>query len=183
MTKSRTTEAYGRIELLRWIYNVSKSNTLVDQDGNGWWVIDDSVDADGGIYMWFSGWAWCLQDPKTGIIENYANLKTQCAYRISERVNAWKIAISDAVIYVDWEACSEVMIDGKMVEVRKLIAQDLRSFKKKDPDREGKKQMIPKLEQKNILKRSPDFGDAFIEREWFEFQEIQNNTEVFVFKM
>jgi len=178
LTKSRTTETTAMLEWLRSLYYIPKSLTLVDQDGVGGGVIDESSDEDGGGYVGFSGGWSVMTDPVSGIKEAYSNLKTQCAYRMADRVNSWKISIDESQIYVDWYNTDEVIIEWKPYQVRKLIIDDLRSFKKKNADSDGKKQMIPKQEQKNILKRSPDFGDAFIMREWFEFIERPQNDEI-----
>lgn len=178
MTKSRTTEGTLMLEWLRASYHIPKSHVAVDQDGIWGWVLDESLDQEWGMYIGFSWGSSALEDPTTKVKEAYANLKTQCAYRMAERVNSGKVAVNEPIIYVDGELSSEVFIDGKLVDVRKLISEDLRSFKKKNQDREWKKQMIPKEEQKNILKRSPDFGDTFIMREVFEFTERQHNEEI-----
>lgn len=70
---------------------------------------------------------------------------------------------------VDGQPASEVVVRGKRFDVRTLLIDDLRSVKRKDSDKEGKKRINSKEEQKNILGgRSPDMGDTFMMREWFE---------------
>lgn len=101
-------------------------------------------------------------------------------------MNESQVAIaSDCVIFVDGEMTDEVeMKKGEKKQVRKLLAEDLRSFKRKNADREGKIQMSSKQEQKNALGRSPDNGDAFIMREVFELDAPVDVTprQVFVFR-
>lgn len=175
LTKSKTTDITATIERIRAIHSVPKSHTLIDQDGVGGGVVDE------GDYVGFSGGSPAVKDPATEIRENYANLKTQCTYRIAERVTNAEIAVN-AMVFVDGIATDEVTANGNTKTWRKLLSEDLRSFKRKDPDRDGKRQILPKTEQKNILGgRSPDSGDAFIMREWFELQESPKNTEIFFF--
>lgn len=162
-TKSKTTEITAAIEKERERTNIPKSCVLVDQDGVGGGVVDE------GGYIGFSGGKAALKDPKTGILENYSSLKTQCAYRFSNRVNDSTVAISLNDIFVDGVPATEVRIGKNMVSVQKLITEDLRAIKRKNPDSDGKKQMNSKEEQKNILGgRSPDCGDAIWMREYFE---------------
>ena len=81
------------------------------------------------------------------------------------------MAISeDLVIFVDYEETDIVTTskNGEPMTYRKLLSQDLRSFKRSGNDDEWKKKMIAKSEQKNILWRSPDCWDTFIMREVFE---------------
>lgn len=170
LTKCRTTELTALIERMRAKYSVPKRQVAVDQDWVWGWVMDEWQDGDSG-YFWFSGWAPAMEDPKTKIKELYADLKTQCAYRIWTRVNESKISIDEnVIIYVDWEETDIVKTekDGEVITYRKLLSQDLRSFKRAWTDDDKKKKMISKSGQKSILWRSPDCGDTFIEREIFE---------------
>ncbi len=53
---------------------------------------------------------------------------------------------------------SRWIVRGKRFDVRKLLIDDLRSVKRKDADKDGKKQINSKEEQKNILGgRSPEW--------------------------
>lgn len=165
LTKSKTTDVVQEIEKLRELGKVSKSDVLVDQDGIGGGVVDE------GGYCGFSGGLPALEDPATKIKENYANLKTQCTYRIAERVNRGEVSVSLDDVIVDGVPSNRVNVGSKTYAVEDLIRDDLRSFKRKDPDAEGKKKMSTKEEQKNALGgRSPDCGDTFIMREWFELR-------------
>jgi len=164
-TISKTTDLTEYIEQERARLSIPKSNVLVDQDGVGGGVVDECG------YCGFSGGAAALEDPKTKIKENYKNLKTQCAYRMADRVNAGQAAINPENYLVNGQYSDHVIIKQQVITVQSLIKQDLRSFKKIKADMDGKKQMIPKELQKNLLSgRSPDFGDAFIMREWFELR-------------
>lgn len=167
-TKSKTSEIREAIEALRAEYSIPKSNVLADDDGLGGGVVDE------GGYNGFSGGASVLEDPdmiKRGVKENYANLKTQCWYRFAQRVNKAQVAVDEnVVIVVDGIEQDEVMAKGRPQKVLDLLKQDLRSFKREKDDHEGKRLMNSKEKQKNILGRSPDFGDSFMMREWFSLR-------------
>lgn len=171
--KSKTSDLVEYIESERQRRSISKSNCLVDQDGVGGGVVDE------GGYAGFSGGASVEKDPKTKIKENYKNLKTQCFYRFARRINAAEVAITDDNYYVNGTKTDIVTINGEPHKIQVLIKADLRCFKRKDPDNEGKKMMNTKEEQKNILGgRSPDFGDTIMIREFFELK----RSKSFVFK-
>lgn len=165
-TKSTTSEAVVAIEKMRKLLDCGKSDVLVDQDGVGGGVVDE------GRYKGFSGGASVIEDPKTKIKENYFNLKTQCCYRFAERrINEGLCGIDVDGIKVDDQDTNVVLIGKQLLSVEKLIAQDLRCFKRVNIDMDGKKRINDKETQKIILGgRSPDFGDAFMMREWFELR-------------
>lgn len=93
-----------------------------------------------------------LPDPKTKEKENYANLKTQCYYRLfEEQVNTRMIHITSDNIWVDGVNTSTIVINGKTYDVKDLIQKDLRAIKRKNIDKEGKMQINSKEEQKILL--------------------------------
>lgn len=166
-TKSTTSEVVVAIENMRkLLVGCGKSDVLVDQDGVGGGVVDE------GSYKGFSGGAAVIEDPKTKIKENYFNLKTQCYFRFAERrINEGLVGIDPEGIRVDGQEINVVLIGKQLFSVEKLIMQDLRCFKRINVDMDGKKRMNDKESQKVILGgRSPDFGDAFMMREWFELR-------------
>lgn len=163
-TTSKTTDITNCIEARREEFNVGKSDVLVDQDGVGGGVVDE------GGYQGFSGGASAMEDPKTKIKENYANLKTQCAYRMAAVVNTAGAAI-DRNFYVDGVMSTTVKIKGVDVPIDELIKKDLRSIKRVRADMDGRMRINDKASQKVILDgRSPDFGDAFTMRAWFDLR-------------
>ena len=162
-TKSKTTEITAEIEKRREEFKIAKGDVLVDQDGVGGGVVDE------GDYIGFSGGASVLEDPQTKIKENYSNLKTQCVYRMANRVNAGEVSV-DLNFFVDGVRCDVVKVKGSIIPIIELIKKDLRSFKRAKADQDGKQRINDKASQKNILDgRSPDFGDSIIMREYFEF--------------
>lgn len=163
-TKSKTTELTAEIEKRREEFKISKSDILIDQDGVGGGVVDE------GDYIGFSGGTPAQEDPVTKIKENYANLKTQCAYRMANRVNSGEVSI-DQNFFVDGLPSDSVKIKGAVIPIIELIKKDLRSFKRAKADQDNKQRINDKASQKNILDgRSPDFGDAIIMREYFELK-------------
>lgn len=138
---------------------IPSSNIICDQDGIG---VIDAIRC-----KVFQGNATAVKVGKQAA--NYKNLKTQCAYLYSSRVNNARVAILDN-FYVDNQKQDFVYIGNTRKDIKTLIKQDLRSYKRADTDGDGKKKIISKAEQKNILGRSPDFGDAIIMKESFNLQ-------------
>ena len=170
LTKSKTTKITKCIEAERKRMKIPTSQVLVDQDGVGGGVVDE------GEYIGFSSNKPALPPPEGKERENYANLKTQCYYRFAEKVNLNQVKIELDNIFVDGVQTNEIKIGKKIYDVKKLIIEDLRSIKKKNEDRDGKRQINSKEEQKNILGgRSPDFGDTLMMRIYFEL--VDNSLE------
>lgn len=93
---------------------------------------------------------------------NYKNLKTQCYYLIAEKINNGEIYIMPKV--------AETEINNKFV--KDLIVQQSRAIKKFKKDADGKLQIIPKEQMKNILGCSPDYMDAMMMRYLFELKPV-----------
>ncbi|WP_088841968.1 terminase large subunit domain-containing protein [Hymenobacter gelipurpurascens] len=168
ISKTGARDIVEAVEPLRRRYNVAQSDVLVDQDGVGGHAV-----ALGG-YSGFSGGAPALPDPETGTKESYKNLKTQCYYRSAARTNRGEVRIevtSDSCL-IDGQRTTKMKVGSQVVDVRDVIKQDLKAIKRAKADKEGKKQINTKEEQKIILGRSPDFGDTFMMREWFELQPV-----------
>lgn len=86
--------------------------------------------------------------PKT----NFANLKSQCAFKLAQLLNERKIRFN-------------------VPEYREIIIEELTALlKHKDVGTDGKLQIRPKDEVKQELGRSPDVGDMIIMRMWFELK-------------
>lgn len=163
--KSEAHEIVEAIEECRSTFKIGKSMVLVDQDGVG----DGTVKLGG--YKGFHGGAAPLKEPDTEIKENYDNLKTQCFYRMSKRVNSneIQIVISSETCIVAGNRSTQVKLGGKIHDIKDLIRQDLMAIKRAKIDMDGKKKINSKEAQKIVLKgRSPDFADTIMMREWFE---------------
>lgn len=135
------------------------SNIMIDEDGIGGAVVDGMFGVRGFV-------ANSRPIPtKTEIRErknkiegfltpkaNFANLKSQCGWKLAELVNEHKIAF-------------------QVPEYRNEIIEELTALlKQKDIDQDRKLQLIPKDEVIEALGHSPDIGDPLIYRAWFELK-------------
>jgi hypothetical protein len=82
-------------------------------------------------------------------IAAFQHLKAQCAFKLAELVETHRIAAKPA---------------GDQDE----IAEDLAQIRQKDFDKDGKLKVVPKEEVREALGRSPDIGDTFLMRMYFE---------------
>lgn len=82
---------------------------------------------------------------------NYKNLKSQCGYEFAKHVNKGLMAI-------------ECDID------KSKLFEELQCLRSYELDKEGKMQLFPKSEIKEIIGRSPDMLDAIIMRMYFELK-------------
>lgn len=167
-TKSWPDTLKEAIENERKENNIPVDRVAVDNDGMGWGLVDMG-------YYGFNGGGSPIPDPDTAIKENYANLKTQCYYRmIEQNINTWDIRINMDNVYVDWELSKQVKIGKKVYDIDRLIMDNIKAIKRAKIDAEGKKCINSKKEQKVLLwGLSPDFGDTIMMRKifdliWFE---------------
>lgn len=149
-TKKATT---GTAEIIRneiIAEEIPPEHCLIDQDGVGGGVVDQ---VDGCIG--FSGAAAPLgKVGEMGTREQYENLRSQCVYFASEMVENRKAAVTE-----------------KDVQVREWLAQELPKFRRFEQGKSEKKRVTPKSDIKSALGRSPDFGDAFWMRAYFDLRE------------
>jgi phage terminase large subunit len=85
---------------------------------------------------------------------NFANLKSQCAYKLAELINEHKIRFN-------------------VPEYRDAIIEELTALlRQKEVDTDKKLSIKPKDEIKEALGHSPDIGDPIIYRIWYELRKI-----------
>lgn len=137
------------IRSLQQQYSVPNSRTIADEDGVGGGVVD-ILGCKG-----FVNNSRPLPNPITLADENYANLKSQCYFRLAERINKGGLYIQ----------CEDI-------EVKKLIIEELEYVKQHNMDKDGKKQVLPKDKIKELIGRSPDFADTLMMREYFELEPV-----------
>jgi len=133
------------------------SHILIDEDGVGGGVVDHLLGVKGFT-------ANSIPIPsKTQIRERqantahhlvpktvYANLKSQCGWKVAELINEHKIAF-------------------KVPDLREEIVEEVTALLRDDePDGEGRKRLRPKDKVKEEIGRSPDIGDCIIMRAYFE---------------
>ena len=175
MYKTEAHDIVQACEPLRSRYGVPRFNTLVDQDGVGGGTLKL------GGYKGFSGGAQALKVKRAvgerrayreQRLENYANLKTQCAYKVGEENIATgniRINVGAELCLVEGQRSRKVKVGGTVWDVADLIKQDLRSFRRAERTNEGKLRIEDKAVQKERLNgRSPDFGDNILMRKYFD---------------
>lgn len=129
------------------------SHTIVDEDGVGGGVVDGLRGIKG-----FVNNSSPLTDPRNYEKQNFKNLKAQCYYLLADRINSRGIAIKN---------CSE--------ELRTKLIEELEQVRGKDLDKDGKLQLVPKEEIKELIGRSPDYADALMMRMYFELVPVTGN--------
>ncbi|MVZ65030.1 hypothetical protein GQF61_04145 [Sphingobacterium sp. DK4209] len=144
--KNKVTEAAMKIQELAEYYSVPMSNIVVDDDGVGGGVVD-ILGCNG-----FVNNSRPLDNPETKQPENYMNLKSQMYYALAKLIN-------DSGLYIECDSGT-----------RDIITQELEQVKQHNMDKDGKKQVLPKDEVKELLGRSPDYADMIMMRMWFEYR-------------
>ena len=146
-SKLSIVEVAGQITSKSMQFSIPMSNIIVDEDGVGGGA-KDMLQCKG-----FVNNSSPLPDPITKQDENFANLKSQCYYRLADRINY-----------------AEIYIECPDTGMRADIIQELEQVKQHDMDKDRKKAIIPKEKVKEIIGRSPDYSDTLMMREWFELK-------------
>lgn len=162
-TKSTPEWLHAMVESDRKEFRIPKRNVVYDNDWMGWALAWKD---------YTSFWGNDPVIPENWVKDNYKNLKTQCYYRMIEQIiNKDKMHITQTEIYVDWVKQDWVIVNWEKQKVVDLFKADIKSVKRAKIDQEWKRQIIPKSEQKVILKwRSPDFWDTASMRYIFELK-------------
>lgn len=131
---------------------VPESNIVFDNDGVGQFV-------DGFI----TGANEFINNSRPLENENYNHLKSQCYFRSGGAVNRGEYYIPPEVAERPYD--EDYTFRERLIMERKAIKRD-------NPHNDGKLCVIKKAEMKNYLDgQSPDLMDAFMMREWFDFDE------------
>jgi phage terminase large subunit len=157
--KKLITESYEYIEEIRLKENIPLSSILCDEDGVGGGLVD-LLGCKG-----FVNNSRALPDPKKPqkdrkgniLSENYDNLKSQCSFRMAERINR-----------------GGIYIETNEPGVKAEVIREMEQVKQKDVDSEGKRGLIPKDEVKKVLGNSPDYWDCIMMRERFALTPTRN---------
>ena len=126
--------------------SVPISNVLADEDGVGGGCVD-ILSCRG-----FVNNSTPLENPISRTKDNFDNLKSQCYFKLAEKINS-----------------DEIFIDCPS-NFKQLIIEELEQVKQKSVDNDAKKGIIPKDKVKEKIGRSPDFSDMLAMRMWFEFK-------------
>lgn len=141
------TETAKEVLRLQMKHEISISQVIADEDGVGGGVVDITK------CKGFVNNSSPLPNPVTQKDDNYNNLKSQCYFRLAERINK-----------------SGLYIDCDDIEVKQMIIQELEQVKQYNMDKDGKRQVLPKDKVKEIIGRSPDYSDTLMFREWFDLK-------------
>lgn len=155
--KQDTAMTAQKIKDVASIEKIPFSNIIVDEDGVGGGVVDNLFGVKGFVAnsspMLTANqirlkMAQLPDAPRT----NFANLKTQCGFKLAELINEHKMSC-------------------KVFEMRTELMEDVSSIlRQKNPDSDGKLQLRSKEEVKEELGRSPDVGDTLLMRAYFELK-------------
>jgi phage terminase large subunit len=140
-------ETAAKIKAYQNHYGIPNSQTIADEDGVGGGVVD-ILGCKG-----FVNNSRPFNNPITQEPENYTNLKSQCYFRLAERINK-----------------GGLFIDCDDIEIKQAVIQELEQVKQYNMDKDGKRQVLPKDKVKELIGRSPDFADTLMMREYFELQ-------------
>ena len=132
-------------------YSVPQSRIVYDDDGAGSFIDGFIKNAKA-----FKNGGKALRG------ENYKNLKSQCYFKMADRINNDGYSIADNVL--------KKVVNGKTVE--QWLLDERRAIKRDKPDDDGKLSVLPKEKMKDIIKHSPDFMDMWMMREYFELIDI-----------
>tara|TARA_R110000823_G_scaffold32983_10_gene92627 strand:+ start:4491 stop:5801 length:1311 start_codon:yes stop_codon:yes gene_type:complete len=139
LLKSAINDVVAEVRQLQQKHGVLLRNIVIDEDGVGGGAKD---------YLRCQGFTNNAR-PLKG--ENYQNLKTQCYYKLAEMINKGQIGIS----------CPDITIKNYIIE-------ECEQVRMKDADKDNKLQIVQKDIIKDILGRSPDYGDALAMRMYYE---------------
>ncbi len=143
LAKSSVTETAEAIRGLATKWKVPNSNIIADEDGVGGGVID---------ILKCKGFVNNSRSLKEeNVIVEYQNLKTQCYYKLADKIqnNGVYIFCSDGTVQDD-------------------IIKELEQVKRDKIDNDGKLRIVPKEKVKEFIGRSPDYSDALAFRMYFE---------------
>ena len=154
LEKASTSVTAQRIRELSIKLGVPLSNVVIDEDGIGGGVVDQIKGVKGFIALASPIYDKTKLDPKTGKpFEAYDSIKTQCGYLLAQKVNAKEI----------YEPCEDL-------EIQDSLTQDLEWVKEANIDTDKKRALVSKKDIRKQIGRSPDDGDTYIMRMWFELQ-------------
>ena len=138
-SKISTVELANNIKELIAKHKIHPMQVVIDADGIGGSIVDQIRGTS------FVNNARPLHE------QNFANLKSQCYFKLSELFKEGKISIN--------------VLDSFVVDE---LTQELLAIKLKDVDKDNKVTVASKDEQKKLLGKSPDLADAVMLRMYYE---------------
>jgi phage terminase large subunit len=146
LDKSSITETAQAIKTLMNKHKVPLSNVIADEDGVGGGVVD-IVKCKG-----FVNGSKPLKEENLTV--EYQNLKTQCYYKLAEKIQS-----------------NGLYIDCELTDVQDVIVKELEQVKRDKIDQDGKLRILPKDKVKELIGHSPDYSDALAMRFYFELRQ------------
>ena len=134
-----TDQTVQTIKELEQYYNCRRNNICIDSDWVWWWVADNLR----WCVNFMNNWSPIVQKDE---LRNYANLKTQCYFKLKYLMEKREIRINTS-----WE-----LKDKIQVELDNIIIKDL--------EWENKVKLESKEDMKKRLWHSPDYADAIMMR-------------------
>ena len=140
--KNTVTEVIDSILFIAWQYEVDHRDIIIDSDWVWWWVVDWISYCTGFINNSSPVVTWSKQ--------NYANLKSQCAFELKRRIENWEIVI-------DWDHANK---DKDWHDLQ----QELLNCYIDEKSLDWKTKIESKDKMKERIWRSPDLLDTMIMR-------------------
>lgn len=163
MYEGDTNDIMKVVHQVRSIYRVPMSQTLIDQDGIG---VKDVT----GCRIFQGGATPHKVNRKQ---QYFKNRRTQCYYYAADKLNDNDILINVDNIWLHHEGrvrkINSINIKGTTHEIKKMIKEELRVYKRENVDLEQRKQITPKATVKALLGRSPNFADMIAMRSEMDF--------------
>lgn len=163
-SKQTTEITEQKIKEIALINKIPYSHIMIDEDGIGGGVVDHLFGVRGFVAN--SSPIPTAREIKTRENKlqnefvpkvNFANLKSQCGYKVAELLNEHKISF-------------------KVPEYQDKIIEELSELLKSAGKEDDKLRLVSKDDVKVILGRSPDIGDTIIYRAWFELYKDTGTT-------
>ena len=149
IAKSGLDVVVNKAKELQQKYSVPLSHIVADEDGVGGGVVD---------FLKCKGFVNGSSPLKEVIgneliTPNYNNLKSQCGYKMAEKIMK--------------RECGEIVTDNSVV---KTVSEEMEQVKQKDIDKDGKIALVSKDVVKQMIGRSPDEWDSIMMRYYFELE-------------
>ena len=148
---SSTTQIASAILYLRRKHRVPASRVLIDADGVGGGVVDQT----GGKGFKNAG----SPIRKGRDTPNYKNIQVQCLYMLADKINDGGL----------WIACELTNKQKEMIRV------DLTQIQSAPSNSETKLDCKKKGDIQSDIGRSPDYRDALMMRVWFDLKRVNNS--------
>ena len=147
--KSTLDVAVDKARSLQREFNIPLSRVIADEDGVGGGFVD-FLKCKGFIN---NGRALREIVGEAYVVPNYANLRSQCGFKMAEMIEKRQVG--------------EICNDQSVIDV---VSEEMEQIKQKNIDKEGKIAIIGKDIIKANIGRSPDEWDSIMMRYWFALQ-------------